>query len=113
MSIKERIKRLNRYLKGWIGYFHIADMKSHLKKLGSWMRRRLRMCVWKQWKRVRTRIRKLRGLGLSKKKAIQFGNSRKGYWRLSNTHQMHRALNNQYWAEQGLVNLITVYSKHR
>jgi hypothetical protein len=54
-------------------------MKGHLEKFGSWMRRRLKICIWKQWKKVRIRIRKLRGLGLSNEEAIKFGNSRKGY----------------------------------
>lgn len=113
MSIANRIKELNQYLKGWLGYFHIVDMKTYLHKFQSWIRRRLRMCIWKQWKRVRTRIRKLRGLGVSNEEAIKIGNSRKGYWRLSNTLQLNQALNNQFWEEMGLVNLISTYLNHR
>ncbi|MFW6410382.1 MAG: group II intron maturase-specific domain-containing protein, partial [Halanaerobiales bacterium] len=113
ISLKERIKRLNRYLKGWIGYFNIADMKSHLERIGSWIRRRLRMCVWKQWKNVGTRIRNLKKLGLKKVEAIKFGNSRKGYWRLSKCYQLHNTLDNKFWSDNGLVNPIEAYLKHR
>ena len=113
ISLEKRIKNLNQYLKGWIGYFHIADMKSHLNKMGSWIRRRLRMCVWKQWKNVSTRIRNLKNLGLKKVEAIKFGNSRKGYWRLSKCYQMHNTLNNKYWSDNGLVNPVETYLEHR
>lgn len=113
ISIENRIRELNLYLQGWIGYFHIADMKTHLESLESWIRRRLRMCIWKQWKRVKTRITKLRGLGLPNEEAIKIANTRKGYWRIAKSQQIHIALSNQYWAEQGLINLIATYSKHR
>jgi group II intron reverse transcriptase/maturase len=112
-SIEERIKKLNSQLQGWIGYFHIADMKRHLENLESWIRRRLRMCIWKQWKKVKTRITKLRGLGLPDKEAIKIANTRKGYWRIAKCQQLHVALNNQYWTKQGLISLVATYSKHR
>ena len=113
ISMEERIDNLNRYLKGWIGYFHIVDMKTHLKRMRSWIRRRLRMCIWKQWKNVKTRIRKLKQLGLSVEDAIKYGNSRKGYWRLSNSYQINSTLDNKFWSDKGLVDLVAVYSKHR
>lgn len=59
MSMENRIMLLNRYLMGWIGYFRLASEKGHCEKFDQWIRRRLRMCLWKQWKRVCTRIRKL------------------------------------------------------
>lgn len=113
ISMEERINKLNRYLKGWIGYFHIADMKTHLKKIESWIRRRLRMCIWKQWKNIKTRIKKLKQLGLSNEEAAKYSNSRKGYWRLSNSYQINSTLSNKFWSKKGLVDLIAVYSKHR
>jgi RNA-directed DNA polymerase len=59
-----RIQRINAYLGGWLGYFALAETPSAFQKLEGWLRRRLRMCLWKQWKRVRTRYRELRALGL-------------------------------------------------
>jgi RNA-directed DNA polymerase len=111
-SMEKRIEELNSYLKGWIGYFHIADMKRHLENLESWIRRRLRMCIWKQWKKVKTRITKLRSLGLPDKDAIKIANTRKGYWPIAKCQQLHIALNNQYWRDQGLICLVTTYSKY-
>ncbi|WP_116192904.1 group II intron reverse transcriptase/maturase, partial [Paenibacillus taihuensis] len=54
-SMETRLEKLNRYLMGWLGYFRLASAKSHCERFDQWIRRRLRMCLWKQWKRVRTR----------------------------------------------------------
>nr|WP_237728521.1 group II intron maturase-specific domain-containing protein [Paenibacillus sp. OSY-SE] len=62
--MEERISQLNRYLMGWIGYFRIDSAKTHCERFDQWLRRRLRMCLWKQWKRIRTRIREPRSLGV-------------------------------------------------
>src|SRR5690625_5486834 len=64
-----RIKKLNQYLIGWCGYFSLADTPSVFANLDSWIRRRLRMCVWKEWKLPRTKVRKLKSLGVPKGKA--------------------------------------------
>ena len=64
VSMKQRIEEVNRYIMGWVGYFHIASAKTHCESFDQWIRRRLRMCLWKQWKRVRTRYRELRALGV-------------------------------------------------
>jgi len=83
VSMAERIERLNAYLGGWIGYFALAETPSIFKNLEGWMRRRLRMCLWKQWKRVRTRYRELRALGLPEWVVHEFANARKGPWRMA------------------------------
>ena len=64
VSMEQRIQELNRSITGWTGYFHIAAAKKRCEMLDRWIRRRLRMCLWKQWKRVRTRYRELRALGV-------------------------------------------------
>ncbi|MBK6931509.1 MAG: hypothetical protein IPH12_11855 [Saprospirales bacterium] len=64
-------------------YFYKADASKHLAQLDEWMQARLRMCIWKQWKRVRTRIASLQKLGINKQKAYERGNTRKGYWRIA------------------------------
>jgi RNA-directed DNA polymerase len=79
----ERIQRLNRYLRGWMNYFGISQHYSPIEELDGWLRRRIRMCYWKQWRRPRTRIANLLTMGTSKRHAILTGISRKGYWRLS------------------------------
>ncbi len=62
--MEKRIEKLNKYLMGWCGYFALAETPSKFKEFDEWIRRRLRMCLWKEWKTPKTRIRKLRGLGV-------------------------------------------------
>jgi len=112
VSMAERIERLNAYLGGWIGYFALAETPSIFKNLEGWMRRRLRMCLWKQWKRVRTRYRELRALGLPEWVVHEFANARKGPWRMAHG-PMNRALGNAYWRSQGLMSLIERYQSLR
>ncbi len=76
--MQERIQRLNQYTMGWIGYFQLIETPSILKNIEGWIRRRLRLCLWQQWKRVRTRIRELRALGLNEKAVMEIANTRKG-----------------------------------
>ncbi len=82
-SMDYRIKKLNQYLMGWCGYFALADMPSMFIKFDSWIKRRLRMCMWKNWKKPGGKVRRLIGFGVPKGKAYEWGNSRKGYWRIS------------------------------
>ena len=112
-SMEVRIQKLNQYLMGWCGYFALADTPSVFKTLESWIRRRLRMCVWKSWKKPSTKVRKLTGLGIPKGKAHEWGNSRKGYWRISKSPILHKALGNSYWSSQGLKSLIARYETLR
>ncbi|VEF47373.1 transposase [Bacillus freudenreichii] len=104
-----RIKKLTQYLMGWCGYFALADTPSLFIKFDSWIKRRLRMCIWKNWKKPRTKVRKLIGLGVPIGKAYEWGNSRKSYWRISKSPILHRTLGNSYWNSQGLKSLISRY----
>ena len=70
-----------------------------------WIRRRLRMCYWKQWRKPRTRIRELMKLGVKTRDAISMGLSRKSYWHLSRTMSTNCGLNNAYFARIGLISL--------
>jgi RNA-directed DNA polymerase len=109
IPMDERIQKLNQYLVGWCGYYALADTPSIFNDLESWIRRRLRLCYWKQWKLPKTRIRKLIGLGINKHKAYEWGNSRKGYWRITSSPILHRALNNSFWRKKGLKSLSERY----
>ena len=100
-----RIQRLNQYLIGWCGYFALADTKSIFYELDGWIRRRLRMCLWKEWKKSKTKIRNLKKLGVPAWQAYEWGNSRKGYWRISKSPVLHRTLDNSYWKSRGLRSL--------
>ena len=108
-----RIEKLNQYLIGWCGYFALADTPSVFSKLDSWIKRRLRMCLWKNWKKPRTRVRKLIRLKVPYGKAYEWGNTRKGYWRISKSPILHRTLGNSYWESQGLKSLQVRYETLR
>jgi len=111
ISMENRIKELNRYLMGWIGYFRLASIKAHCEKLDEWIRRRLRMCTWKQWKLPKTRLRKLRALDVPEWAAWKMAYSRRGYWEMS--RNINNALNLSYWKDQGLLSLTTRYLEIR
>jgi len=112
-SMRQRVERLNTYLLGWIGYFKLADTRSVIQHLDKWVRRRLRMCYLKQWKKPKTKKRNLVALGLSLEWSSLISGSRKGYWRLSNTPQVNKALGLAFWREQGLRSLIERYDNIR
>lgn len=103
MGNENRIKKLKSYIMGWINYFKIADMKSLLSEIDEWMRRRIRMIYWKQWKRVKTRFKMLQALGIYKQKAWEFANTRKGYWRVSGSPILSKSLNNDTLKEFGFI----------
>jgi group II intron reverse transcriptase/maturase len=103
----EKIKQL---VVGWINYFKLADMKSSMRKLDEWLRRRVRMCYWKQWKKVSTKFKNLRKLGIPKQKAWEFANTRKGYWRISNSPILATSITNARLEKAGLVSLLKIYT---
>jgi RNA-directed DNA polymerase len=113
IPIEERIKKINQYLIGWIGYYALAETPTPIEKLAGWIRRRLRLCLWSQWRRVRTRIRKLRTLGLKEQDILKISNTRKGAWRTAGASQLHRAMGNAYWRSQGLKDLTARYFELR
>lgn len=113
ISMEDRIKKLNQYLNGWCNYYGLAETPSKFKGLDSWIRRRLRMCIWKQWKLPRTRRRNLIKLGVDKQKAYEWGNTRKGYWRVACSPILHRTLGNKYFQAMNLVSLEQRYYKLR
>lgn len=109
ISMEIRIARLNRYLVGWLGYYQLIDTPSKLKELESWLLRRLRMIRWKEWKLPRTKVKKLKSLGITPQKAYEWGNSRKAYWRIARSPILHKTLGVAYWANQGLKSISNRY----
>lgn len=108
-SMEARIKKLNQAIQGWMGYFSMADMRGHCQTLDEWIRRRLRMCYWKQWKKIGTKHDNLVRLGLDDRKAWQYANTRKGYWHTSNSPVLSTTLNNSYFRRLGYIGLLHVY----
>lgn len=98
-----RKESLRRYITGWVNYFKLADMKGLLPKVDQWYRRRLRMIIWKQWKRIRTRGRNLIKLGIEKYKAWEYANTRKGYWHIANSPILTRSITNERLKQSGYI----------
>lgn len=106
-----RAMKMKRYIQGWVNYFKIADMKTLMKQTDEWMRRRIRMVYWKQWKKIKTRHKMLTQYGINKWKAWEFANTRKGYWRISNSPILSKSLDNQTLNNLGFINFSDYYSK--
>lgn len=110
MKMEYRFLKLKQAIVGWVNYFAIADMRNILKTLDEWLRRRIRMCFWKQWKKTKTKHDNLVRLGIPNNKAWEYANTRKGYWRISKSPILSRTLTNKYLKEIGLVSISEIYS---
>jgi RNA-directed DNA polymerase len=110
ISMDKRIDKLNKINIGWINYFGIADIKGKIKALDEWTRRRIRMCHWKQWKKIKTKHDNLKRLGIDKFKAWEYANTRKGYWRISNSPILAMSITNKYLEKQGFKSLTARYA---
>lgn len=113
ISMEERIEKLNRYLVGWLGYYQLAETHSIFQQLDSWIRRRLRMIRWKEWKKIKTKYKNLMKLGIKPGKAWEWANTRKAYWRIASSPILHKALGDKYWLSQGLKSLFSRYQTRR
>lgn len=110
VSFESRITELNRYITGWMNYFGISKYYTPIPELDHWIRRRLRMCLWKQWRFARTKVRELLKLGTFIKPAINVALSRKGHWRLSKTLATHSGLTNDWFHKTlGLVSIKSIW----
>jgi RNA-directed DNA polymerase len=107
--VQDVIDELRRYVTGWLHYFGISHAYTALLELDEWVRRRVRLYYWKQWKRPRTRRRHLLALGTDPEEVHMATRSRKGYWRMSSNSLIQRALNNRWLHEQGVPDMRTLW----
>jgi RNA-directed DNA polymerase len=105
VSMDHRLRKLSEYLRGWMAYFALSELYKPVPDLDEWIRRRLRMCYWKQWKRCRKRVGELLKLGVNERQAVLTALSRKGYWRLSRTMATQSGMTNAWLESQGLVSI--------
>ncbi len=98
-----RKEALSQYIKGWVQYFKLADMKELLISVDKWYRRRLRMVIWKQWKRTKTKIANLVKLGVKKNKAYEWANTRKGYWHIAGSYILDTTITTERLRRAGYV----------
>ena len=111
ISFDERMDYLYSYITGWIGYYGKAKGAVKMKRTDEWLRRRLRMCIWKQWKKVGKRMRSLIQLGASKQKAYEWANTRKSYWRTSRSPILQRTITNERLVKRGYTSIEKVYRR--
>ena len=105
-----RKQKLEEYIMGWVGYYHLSNMKRLLMDTDSWLRRRIRMCIWKAWKLPKTRIKNLMRCGINKYDARRWGYV-KGYWGGSSSPIMHLAASSQRLRDAGYPMLVGFISR--
>jgi len=108
---ERRKEALSQYITGWVNYFRLANMKNLLIRIDEWFRRRLRMLIWKQWKRITTKLRNLIKLGIPKQKAWEYANTRKGYWRTADSPILKRSITNDRLQQAGYIFFSNYYIK--
>ena len=108
-SVVKTMERIKEYMRGWMNYYSMADMKSNIESLNGWLYRRIRMCIWKQWKLPRTRMRKLIGLGVDSHYAATIAYDRKGYWFNAGNKAVNWALSKERLINWGFYDLTTAY----
>lgn len=111
ISLSDRIIKLNQVVRGWINYFRIADMKTHMSNISEHLRRRIRCIIWKQWKTCEHRYKCLLKLGVSKEKARRTSYSRASYWHNSMSIVVSVAISNERLKRKGLVFPLDHYLK--
>jgi len=105
VAMYKRYDELMKLNRGWYNYFKLTEARSVLEELDQWVRSRIRLCYWKQWKKPCTRVRMLVQLGTPEWQAYQWGNTRKGYWRISHSPILTRALNSSLLRKEGYLPL--------
>ncbi len=107
MSNAKREEKYQQFVRGWVNYFKLANMKKLLKETDEWARRRIRMVYWKQWKKIKTKYRMLKALGLKHWKAKELACSRKGYWRMAKV--LNQIFSNKIIAKLGYTSMLDYY----
>ena len=108
-SIKPNLEKIKVYARGWLNYYGIASMKKNIEEINGWLYHRIRMCIWKQWKKPKTKVRNLIKMGVPKDMAWQTGNSRRGYWFTTHTVAVNMAMTKERLINSGFYDLATAY----
>ena len=103
------LEKIKVYARGWLNYYGIASMKNNIDDINGWLYHRIRMCIWKQWKKPRTKYKNLVKLGIPEHYAATIANSRRKYWYISNNKAVIWALNKERLINSGFYNLATAY----
>lgn len=106
-------EELNPVIRGWINYFRLAEVKSFAEDLDGWIRRRLRLVLWKQWKKPWTRRKRLINAGLSEERAVISAFNRRGSWWNSGASHMNDAFRKKFFKAIGLISMLDELYKFR
>lgn len=112
-NVRQVMQEIQTYIRGWLGYFYIASMKRTLMNWNQWLRRRIRMYIWKQWKKPRTRVAALRKLGIPDLQAYEWGNTRLGYWRIAASPILNCSITDEKLAQAGYYDFPAQYEHLR
>lgn len=104
-----KLKQLDKIIRGWVNYFSIAKAKRKMEELDEMVRTRLRISVWRRWKRIRTKVKNLIKLGVPQSKAYQWGNTSKGASRIAHSPILLKTLNINYWRRKGYIGFYNYY----
>lgn len=110
ISLARMFLELKRALTGWINYYGIAKCKGLCEGTDEWLRSRVRQYIWKQWKRQRTKIRRLRSFGVERRQSFEWGLTKKSYWRIANSPVLKTTLTNKHLKGQGLFSMLEYYT---
>lgn len=111
IRLDDRIRKINYLVRGWINYFRIANMRNKIIEIDKHLRTRIRVIIWKQWKKIRKRCESLQKLGVPFEIAFNCANTRKGYYQICKTRYIQFAINNERLRKRGLVFLLDQYEK--
>ncbi len=111
-KLEDIVQEVNRYTRGWMGYYRLAETPSVYEKLDEWTRRRLRQLLWKRWKHGTTRYWELVRLGVPNERAA-LGALGTSPWRMAHSPVVHEALSNAFWRSSGLEGLLPRYNQLR
>ena len=107
-NVRKVMENVKVYIRGWLGYFGIASMKTTMQRWDEWLRRRLRVYIWKQWKVPKARIRNLMKLGIPKYHAHKWGYV-KAYWNVAGSPVLTRSITNERLAQAGYYSILARY----
>ena len=108
-SIKPSLEKIKVYARGWLNYYGIASIKSNIDDINGWLYHRIRMCIWKQWKKPRTKVGNLIKMGVPEDLAMQAGNTRRGHWFATHTVAVNMAMTKERLIDSGFYDLATAY----
>ena len=108
-NVRAVMNTIQIYMTGWLAYFGIASMKNTITEWNGWLRRRIRMYIWKQWKKPKTRVQNLIRLGMEPWKAYRNGNTRKGYWAIAGSGILTQTITDKRLAQAGYFDILAKY----